>query len=74
MKRAKWCAASAGEEVAADSVAVGCRILVRPGDKVAIDGVVRAGASTVDQSMLTGEAALIKKKPGDQVSNMHLPV
>jgi Cu+-exporting ATPase len=48
-------------------LAVGDRFVVRPGDKVATDGVVEAGASAVDQSMLTGESVPVEKHPGDEV-------
>lgn len=47
--------AESGREVAADDVAVGELLLVRPGAKVALDGVVQKGSSTVDESMLTGD-------------------
>lgn len=42
-------------------------ILVRPGEKIPVDGEVIAGASTVDEAMVTGESLLVKKQPGDEV-------
>ena len=51
----------------ADSLMVGSVILVRPGDRIAVDGVVVRGGSAADESMLTGEAAPIAKSRGDAV-------
>jgi Cu+-exporting ATPase len=48
-------------------VRVGDLILVRPGEKVPVDGEVVEGGSTVDESMLTGEPLPVQKKPGDTV-------
>jgi Cd2+/Zn2+-exporting ATPase len=48
-------------------VAVGSLVLVRPGDKVPLDGVVKKGASAVDQSPITGESMPVPKGPGDTV-------
>ena len=47
------------------AVRVGDRLRVRPGDTVPTDGVVLAGGSAVDESMLTGEAMPVRKGPGD---------
>jgi len=55
------------EEVAVEQLAVGDRVLVRPGDRVSVDGVVRAGESAVDQAPITGESVPVEKKPGDAV-------
>jgi Cu+-exporting ATPase len=52
-------------DVALDDVVVGDLVRVRPGEKVPVDGVVTEGVSTVDESMLTGESAPVRKAPGD---------
>lgn len=54
-------------EVPLDDVRVGDLLRVRPGDKVPVDGEVTQGASTVDESMLTGEPIPVEKAPGDRV-------
>ena len=48
-----------------EQLAVGDRFVVRPGEKVATDGVVEEGTSAVDQSLLTGESVPVEKAPGD---------
>ena len=55
-------------EVALDQVAVGDRLRVRPGEKVPADGVVLEGASTVDESMMTGEPIPVEKSAGSRVT------
>lgn len=50
-----------------DEVIAGDLVLVRPGDKVPVDGEVIEGISSVDESMLTGESIPVEKKPGDAV-------
>ncbi|AVT28508.1 copper-translocating P-type ATPase [Plantactinospora sp. BC1] len=50
-----------------DRLAVGDRFVVRPGEKIATDGVVEDGSSAVDASMLTGESVPVEVGPGDQV-------
>jgi Cu+-exporting ATPase len=54
-------------EVAAAEVAVGDLLLVRPGEKIPVDGVVRTGHTAVDESMLTGEPMPVEKAEGDAV-------
>ncbi len=54
--------------VPADSLVVGDRFVVRPGETVATDGVVEEGSSAVDQSLLTGESVPVEKAPGDPVT------
>jgi cation-transporting ATPase V len=51
-----------------EQVAVGDLLRVRPGEKVPTDGEVVAGASAVDESMLTGESVPVDKAPGDPVT------
>lgn len=50
-----------------DRLAVGMRFIVRPGEKVATDGVIEHGTSAVDTSMLTGESVPVEVAPGDEV-------
>ncbi len=55
-------------ELPIEDVEVGHTVVVRPGEKIPVDGLVIDGASAVDESMLTGESMPVDKKPGDQVS------
>jgi Cu+-exporting ATPase len=57
-----------GSEVAVAALVPGMRVMVRPGERVAVDGVVRSGASAVDESMLTGEPVPVVKHSGDAVT------
>ena len=54
-------------EIPIDEVEIGQVILVRPGEKIPVDGVITEGHSAVDESMLTGESLPIDKKTGDKV-------
>ena len=54
-------------EVPVDDVRVGDVVLVKPGEKIPVDGVVIEGRSAIDESMLTGESLPVEKKPGDGV-------
>ncbi|HEY9875976.1 MAG TPA: heavy metal translocating P-type ATPase [Candidatus Obscuribacterales bacterium] len=54
-------------EVAIAEVQLGDIILVRPGEKIPVDGEVIEGASTIDEAMVTGESLPVKKQPGDEV-------
>jgi len=54
-------------EVSIDDVRVGDMVLVKPGEKIPVDGAVVEGRSAVDESMLTGESLPVEKKPGDAV-------
>ncbi|ASL14439.1 heavy metal translocating P-type ATPase [Mycobacterium intracellulare] len=57
----------AEQRIPIDQLAVGDEFVVRPGEKIATDGVVTEGASAVDASMLTGESAPVEVGLGDQV-------
>jgi P-type Cu+ transporter len=54
--------------VPVDELRVGDRFVVRPGEKIATDGIVEAGASAVDQSMLTGESVPVDVGPDSEVA------
>jgi P-type Cu+ transporter len=54
-------------EVPVDDVRTGDIVIVRPGEKIPVDGVVVEGRSTVDESMLTGESLPVEKTPGQPV-------
>jgi Cu+-exporting ATPase len=56
------------ERVPVEDLAVGMRFVVRPGEKIATDGVVEDGVSAVDNSMLTGESVPVEVAPGDPVT------
>jgi len=53
--------------VPAEEVAVGDRVVVRPGEKVPVDGIIREGDSALDESPITGESVPADKGPGDEV-------
>jgi Cu+-exporting ATPase len=55
------------KEIPIDEVMPGDIIVVKPGAKIPVDGVVTEGHSSVDESMLTGESMPVDKKPGDKV-------
>ncbi|MGC9270438.1 heavy metal translocating P-type ATPase [Acidiphilium sp.] len=55
-------------EVAVARIAVGDLVVVKPGERIAVDGRVRAGESLIDLSMLTGESMPVARGPGDPVT------
>ncbi|MCC5624842.1 cation-translocating P-type ATPase [Nostoc sp. CHAB 5715] len=59
---------SSSVEIPAEQVRVGEWVQVLPGDKIPVDGEVVVGKTTVDESMLTGEAVPVIKQPGDPVT------
>ncbi len=54
-------------DIAVGDVRVGDLVIVRPGEKIPVDGIVRQGDSAVDESMITGESLPVDKQPGDPV-------
>lgn len=54
-------------ELPVEAVQLGDIVVVRPGDKIPVDGVIVAGSSAVDEAMLTGESMPVEKKVGDTV-------
>ncbi len=54
-------------EIEIEQVAVGDTLVVRPGEKVPVDGIISVGRSTLDESMITGESMPVSKGPGDEV-------
>lgn len=55
------------QDIPIDKVEVGDRIIVRPGEKIPVDGIILTGNSTIDEAMITGESNPVDKKPGDEV-------
>jgi len=56
------------QRIPIDQLAVGDRFVVRPGEKIATDGIVEDGSSAVDASLLTGESVPVEVAPGDTVA------
>jgi Cu+-exporting ATPase len=56
------------KDVSLDVVKVGDRLRVRPGESVPVDGVIREGASAIDESLVTGEPMPVEKSAGDKVT------
>lgn len=57
-----------GETVSLDAVEPGEHLLVRPGERIPLDGVVHDGTAAVDESLITGESTPLSKRPGDTVA------
>jgi len=56
------------KEIPVDEVVVGNIVIVKPGSKVPVDGIIIDGKTSVDESMLTGESMPVSKKPGDKLT------
>ena len=56
------------QDVDIAEIAVGDTVLVRPGERIAVDGEVTEGSAHVDESMITGEPIPVEKSPGDEVT------
>jgi len=54
-------------EISAEDVLVGDLILIRPGEQVPVDGIIREGYSSIDESMITGESIPVEKRADDEV-------
>jgi P-type Cu+ transporter len=54
-------------DIAIAEVILGDIVLVRPGEKIPVDGEIVEGSSTIDEAMVTGESVAVKKQPGDEV-------
>jgi Cu+-exporting ATPase len=66
-KTARRVTAYGEEDVPLESIALGDRVRVRPGEKIPVDGAVVEGRSSVDESMVTGESMPVPKEPGATV-------
>ncbi len=66
-KTATVARADGEREIPVDDVVVGDCVLVRPGEKVPVDGIIKDGRSTLDESMITGESMPVTRGPGDEV-------
>ena len=66
-KRARVVRDGVEVEVPVEEVAVGDVVVVRPGEKVPVDGAIVEGQSALDESMVTGESLPVDKQPGDEV-------
>jgi Cu+-exporting ATPase len=71
-KRARVLGPAGEKDVPLTDVHRGDRVRVRPGETIPVDGLVREGESSVDESMLTGESTPVVKRPGDRVAGATL--
>lgn len=66
-KKAKIIENGVEKEVLIENIKVGDIIVVKPGEKIAVDGKIISGNTSVDESMITGESIPVSKNPGDKV-------
>ena len=66
-KKAKIIENGVEKEVLIENIKVGDIIVVKPGEKIAVDGKIVSGNTSVDESMITGESIPVSKNPGDKV-------
>ena len=64
---AAWITVDGEQQIPADAVPPGARVLVRPGERFPVDGIVAVGEGDVDESLLTGEPEAVSRRSGDQV-------
>jgi Cu+-exporting ATPase len=55
-------------ELPVEDVLIGDQVIVRPGERIPVDGIVREGQSHADEALITGESAPVAKEPGDEVT------
>ena len=55
------------QQIPIEEVLTGDLVLVKPGERVPVDGILREGYSSLDESMITGESIPVEKKPGDEI-------
>ena len=67
VKKARVIREGAERDIPVEQVVAGDLIVVRPGERVPVDGVIREGATSIDESHLTGESMPVEKNPGDIV-------
>ncbi len=68
VKTARLLKAGATRDIPVETLQVGDRVLIRPGERLPADGIIEEGVSEVDESMLSGEPFPIEKSPGDAVT------
>ncbi|MGH9200759.1 MAG: copper-translocating P-type ATPase, partial [Vicinamibacterales bacterium] len=54
-------------EIPSSEIVVGDLVLIRPGEKIPVDGIIERGETTIDESLVTGESIPVDKRPGDAV-------
>jgi Cu+-exporting ATPase len=60
------------QQIAIEEVESGQTLVVRPGEKIPVDGIILEGSTAIDESMLTGESLPVEKQPGDAVTGATL--